>query len=327
MKIIDPHVHLFDLQQGEYHWLKNENPPFWPQKFRIQRTYSSTDLNLSDGLQLAAFVHIEAGFNNAEGHLEFAMLAEQNHKPMKAIGFIDITLAHDEFLVALKLQSDYAIAAGIRYIFESDVRALRNILENENAFNNLSFLAERNGIFELQCDVKNTEVVVLIYAFFSRIPTLSVVINHAGFAPLPRVAGATNDATYQLDYTNWKANMLLLSQLPKVAVKFSGFEMQQLFDSAASSAEESQANLHLLSNSSYPVSDLQDSLLHCLKAFGEENVMLASNFPLCTFTHNYQQYWQQMLALLTSLPDDRLSDHNALVYDNAKRIYGFNALS
>ena len=28
MKIIDPHLHLFDLQQGQYDWLKPENPDY-----------------------------------------------------------------------------------------------------------------------------------------------------------------------------------------------------------------------------------------------------------------------------------------------------------
>jgi L-fuconolactonase len=33
VKIIDPHIHLFDLQEGEYQWLKLENEPYSDAKF------------------------------------------------------------------------------------------------------------------------------------------------------------------------------------------------------------------------------------------------------------------------------------------------------
>ena len=46
MKIIDPHLHLFDLKQGDYHWLKEENPPFWPDKHLIKKSFKETDLTL-----------------------------------------------------------------------------------------------------------------------------------------------------------------------------------------------------------------------------------------------------------------------------------------
>ena len=45
MEIIDPHLHLFDLEQGNYDWLKPENPPAWPDKDQIRKNYSESDLN------------------------------------------------------------------------------------------------------------------------------------------------------------------------------------------------------------------------------------------------------------------------------------------
>jgi predicted TIM-barrel fold metal-dependent hydrolase len=345
MKIIDPHVHLFNMEQGDYHWLKATNPPFWAQKFRIARSYSDRDLSLSDGLQLAGYVHVEAGFNNDEGHLEFAMLAEKNSLPMKAIGYIDITLDHDAFLVALKLQADYTFARGIRYIFEGRTKDIQKVLDNPNTFQNLSFLAKHKGIFELQCDAKATESVVLLFAFFNKLPELQIIINHAGFPPLPSSTGAnaraasstqamanaitqnsglSDDANYQLAYTNWQANILLLSQLSNVAIKFSGFEMQQLIAHAFQDDESSLSTLQVQSYTSYPISDLMQALLHCIEAFGDENLMFASNFPVCTFTHSYDQYWQQMIALLKSIPEERSINKNALIFDNALRIYGLD---
>ena len=78
MKIIDPHVHLFDIAQGDYHWLKPDNSPFWSDKALINKTCVEGDLAFifetdlksepvfSSELELvlASFVHIEAGFDN-----------------------------------------------------------------------------------------------------------------------------------------------------------------------------------------------------------------------------------------------------------------------
>ena len=76
INIIDPHIHLFDLSQGDYHWLKSQNPPSWPDKVIIERNFDLDDLTNSlainltnDGdyndeligeVSLSGFVHIEA---------------------------------------------------------------------------------------------------------------------------------------------------------------------------------------------------------------------------------------------------------------------------
>ena len=70
MHIIDPHIHLFALAQGKYHWLKPENPPFWPDKYKICRNVTEQELSLTKPLHLDGFVHIEAGFDNERPHLE-----------------------------------------------------------------------------------------------------------------------------------------------------------------------------------------------------------------------------------------------------------------
>ena len=69
MKIIDAHLHLFDLQAGEYRWLSPDNPPFWPDKPVIAKNFSESDLVVSAPEQLSGFVHIEAGFDLSLIHI------------------------------------------------------------------------------------------------------------------------------------------------------------------------------------------------------------------------------------------------------------------
>ena len=61
---IDPHVHLFALQEGDYHWLKPNNPPFWPDKDVIAKSTYEHHLRRASKGKLTGFVHIEAGFDN-----------------------------------------------------------------------------------------------------------------------------------------------------------------------------------------------------------------------------------------------------------------------
>jgi len=60
LRVIDPHIHLIDLQQGRYDWLKEVHAPHWPDKAKIRRDFSEADLVLETSAALAGFVHIRA---------------------------------------------------------------------------------------------------------------------------------------------------------------------------------------------------------------------------------------------------------------------------
>jgi L-fuconolactonase len=310
-RIIDPHIHLFDLQEGEYLWLKAENPPFWPDKHIISKSYSDDALQKQSSFELAAYVHIEAGFDNQAGQREIANIEARASFPHRSVGFIDISLDTEEFMIQLGSQAQCKSTIGLRHIIE-DVELPKEItafslLENSNSYINLSLLAKHNGVFELQCDVNNRELVVQIFAFFQRLPNLQLVLNHAGFAPPAYESSQTEQLSAA--FMDWKANIQLLSKLPKIAVKCSGFEMMAR---------------------DYSVVQVQAVIANCIDVFGYENVMLASNFPLCEFSLSYEAYWLQLITVVESLSADKtlLPEHKkALYYDNAFRIYQFDKIS
>jgi predicted TIM-barrel fold metal-dependent hydrolase len=59
----------------------------------------------------------------------------------------------------------------------------------------------------------------------------------------------------------------------------------------------------------------------CIKVFSISRVMLASNFPLCLLSNKtYRQYWQDIVA--SPIIKHRSTEQkNALLHDNALRIY------
>lgn len=289
MKIIDPHLHLFNIEQGEYHWLKPENPPLWPDKKLINQSFSEDDLQLNNELTLAGFVHIEAGFDNKQPWREIAWLEENCQLPFKSIAGIDLSLNTSEFIKSIQHIKNFSSVVGVRDIL--DEKSV-DYLSNQQVVNNLRQLSDHQLIFELQMPLDNLHAVELLSTVLSVTQQLKVVINHAGWPPYQ------NDKTVSKDHNNWLKGLEILGRHPKCSIKCSGFE---------------------LTNRSYSKQWQMNVITTCLEYFGTKRVMLASNFPLCLLAKSYQNYWQQYQQNVLFSE----STLNNLFFINTKRIYQF----
>lgn len=288
MKIIDPHIHLFDLNNGNYHWLKDDNEPLWAEKKLIQRNFKEQDLLLTPPLILAGFVHIEAGFDNQQPWRELTWLEQHCVMPFKSIAFSDVSQVSDKFLSNINKLQCNASFSGIRYIFNNQTYTSKEI---KNIKENLRILANKEIIFELQLP-SNQAVFEQVLACLLIEPNLKIIINHAAFPPKLQEKAL---------YLRWLSNITKLSQRKNTYIKCSGWEMVN-----------KQYNMHYVLN----------IITTCLRLFGENNVMLASNFPLTLFTTSYQEYWQNLYKLLTD--NFTLKQSNNLCYSNAKHVYDLN---
>ncbi len=259
-KIIDPHLHFFALEQGQYHWLKPQNPPFWPDKQKINRSFSEQDLSLSPEFTLVGFVHIEAGFDNLNPWREINYLENNCLLPFKSIAGIDLTADPIDFKKKLTTLSQYKSFVGVRHILDENAK---NILNKPQAKKNLSFLAECSFIFELQYNVSNVEQHQAVMDILLSLPTLKCVLNHAGFSP----AAAPE---------NWQKHLLALAKHPNCWIKASGWEMLARH---------------------YPKEIMAKRLAFLAKTFAPDKIMLASNFPLVLFQKSYLACWQDYCAL------------------------------
>jgi len=288
-KIIDPHIHLFNLEQGEYLWLKSENPPFWHNKASIAKSFIEKDLTLKPEFELTGFVHIEAGFNNIEPWREIAYLEQACKLPFRSIAFIDLLLNEHAFKQHLQTLLRYKSVVGCRYIL--DDQAIQ-ILSAKQVLVNLNLLAEHNLLFEVQMPLFDLQAVSALLNVLSAQPKLKVIINHAGSPP------KNNKNRPQLT-THWREGIKQLAAFSQCAIKCSGWEMN---------------------DNNYVMEDVLNTVSECLTAFGDERVMLASNFPLCLFSKSYQHYWQDQQALLCEL---NLTAHQQqqLCFKNAQQHY------
>lgn len=281
-KIIDPHIHLFDLSKGQYQWLHPNNPPFWSDKHIIQKSFTERDLTLNSHFTLEGIVHIEAGFDNEFPIKEINLLKSTiTQTPFKVIAFIDMALPAKKFNAQLThLQSHCkSLLIGIRHIMEGDDI---DLIFNENILSNLTTLAEKNLIFEAQFEIHDLKSTEQLTYYANNLPNLKIVINHCGLV--------TKDK-----YHLWQRAVTILSSLSNIHIKCSGWEMD---------------------NRQYEQLWLQKIINHLINSLGENRIMLASNFPLCLFSKSYTDLWQSYLDL--NLPNNIWQ---AISFDNAKDIY------
>lgn len=307
-KILDPHLHFFDLEKGKYTWLRPQNPPFWPDKHIISKDIMPSQLVLNSEFEFIGGVHIEAGFNNELSHRELYWL-ENDIYPIapkytfKSIAYADIKKPNFVFCNQLKKMLIYPTFKGIRYIIEENKPVLSEL---KQVVDNLKFLECAGILLEIQVSFSDAIQTRSLLSLISLVPKLKLVINHAGLPPLgckesisgkSSVLNKDNKRSFS-EFQEWKITLARFAQLPNCFIKCSGFEMQN----------RDYTRQHVLEII---------SLVHEL--FGRERLMLASNFPLTLFSTSYAAYWQ----LLYDCAVDAQLNCEHLMHLNAKNLYGF----
>ncbi len=312
INIIDPHLHLFDRSCGDYHWLKTQNPPFWPDKSLIQQDFAIEELNntlqVSNKIKLAGFVHIEAGFDNAKPWRELEYIESIPCQKNRTIASINLLAPPEQFQASILRLQQYQSLIGTRHIFDEQAFT---ILADQNAQQHFANLNKGSDfIFELQLplsDESAINVMPLLMQTITKNSQLRFIINHAGFPPKMAPKDINGDA-----WLLWQKHISELAKYPNVLIKCSGWEMQDRH---------------------YKMSWFSEVTSFCINTFSIERVMLASNFPLCLLgkkvgkevgkklSHkSYVSYWQDILES-TVIKQCSENEKSALLYGNALHIY------
>lgn len=222
-KIIDPHVHFFNLQKGQYTWLQGAHPPAWPNLNKIKQPISVAELVKSSDFELAGLVHIEAGFDNDQPINELNWLTKHiKTMPYKAISFATINQPHSAFQMALQ-QLTHSSLVGIRDITQGHDASR---LLSPHCIDNLRHLSKLKLHFEAQFEVENIHISERLISYANQVTDLQIIINHTG---LPH------------NITDWYRGIELLALQPNIAIKFSGFELLTL-----DSKQQAQCFTHIL---------------------------------------------------------------------------------
>ena len=280
-KIIDPHLHLFNLQQGDYAWIKPQNPPFWSDKHLINKSFVEADTLLQPPNQLAGFVHIEAGFDNQQPWREIDWLEQHCTLTFKSVAFADITAStFGEHIDQLKQRKS---VVGIRHILDEQAE---EILSSTLIHPHFTLLAQAEFSFDAQLALTDDPAVEQLVVLANKHKTVRIIINHGGWPP------AHNDNSGS---EMWTQNLKKLAKSENIAIKLSGWEM---------------------SNRAWKPQQINNVILDCITILGDTRVMLASNFPLCLFTMSYADLWNTYAALpnVSSQCFEKITFGNAIAW-------------
>ena len=250
-KLLDPHLHLFDLENGNYHWLSDTSSPMWPEQQAIRKNFSTEDLCLDKPFCLEGFVHIEAGFDNDNPWREIEWLEASVDLPFKSVAYIDIT--SPRFFADLEKIIQYPSVVGVRYILDNNAA---KILSSDQVKANVALLERQGLLFEAQMSVDCIESVAALSLMMAEYPQLKVILNHCG---MPETL---NEA--------WMTGVMQLAQYPECYVKCSGWEML---------------------NREWDAEQIKPLISFVIRQFGLTRVMLASNFPVSLLRCSYADLW------------------------------------
>ena len=301
MNIVDAHHHLWDLElnRSGYPWLApDEHDRGWGDTSELKKTYSVARL-LDDahcaGVTLTGSVHIQANFDPARpvDETDWLQSLEDNPAnqglPNAIVGFAN--LAAPDLEAVLEGHCRASRFRGIRQVLNRHANPTHNRapcdwMQDEGWRAGFARLADFGLSFDAQIyHHQAAELAELARAN----PDVPVVIDHT---LLPIERDADNLAA-------WKDAVRLLSEVPQVMIKASGFGMVEREWTAAS---------------------MGPFVLHCINCFGPSRVMFGSNFPVDRLMASYEKVWSAFDAIVTGFS---LDERQEMFCNTARRFYRF----
>lgn len=245
MKIIDAHVHFWDLANKINSWVLRQSNSC------LHKNYLPDDLLKMCVNELMGVVHIEAHDSIIPTMIEVEWLNNKmkNYKiQYKHIAFVDITLPLYDFKKIIDQMAYHNNVVGIRHILSHSVKFNYNPNDNdlsshENIANNLEYLASNNLIFD--CQLYAHQISNILPAIVKS--NIITVIDHM----LLPAWDNHGDKDCQL----WQDKIVEISQHKNIYMKLSLLGiLQNKFDFAVRFCLENFAINRLVYGSNYPIS-------------------------------------------------------------------------
>jgi predicted TIM-barrel fold metal-dependent hydrolase len=254
--IIDPHMHLWDLDRHYYAWLQDTPLPNNPAGDMAPIAYRSYGLDdyLADtaGWNVVQAVHVECGLPPKDQLSETDWLQGLADTRGVIAGIVAGAWLEDAGVEPLlEAQAARPNVRGVRQIVSwhadpAKTYGDRDLLQDPAWREGYALLARHGLSFDLQLYPSQMAAAAELAAAHPDIP---VIVNHAGL-PTDR-----DDA----GLAAWRAGLALLAEKPNVSCKISGLAMV---------------------DRAWTVERLRPFVLRVIDTFGPERCMLASNFPV-----------------------------------------------
>jgi predicted TIM-barrel fold metal-dependent hydrolase len=289
-RMVDAHMHLWNLDHIRYPWLMppfsdsgpNGNVKTIATDYRLEHYFADTQ-----NACVNKVVHIEAGAHPEDALKEtkwLQTLADTTGFPQAIVAHAQLN--HPDLESLLAAHRTHKNLRGIRHIINWHPNPKltytpKNLLEDPAFTRGYRLLKKFALSFDLQIYPNQMQQA---YALAKANPDTAVIINHMGMPVDP-------------DREEWLQGMKLLSSLPQVSVKISGFGfIDRKWNFVAMSERVKQT----------------------IDFFGTDRVMFASDFPTDKLFNNFAQAFDTYNHITSSFSE---SEANAMFAENAERIY------
>lgn len=294
LRIVDPHVHLWDLSRARYGWLQDDplpNNPAGDMSPIARRDYLLNDYRADTSLwRVDKIVHVECGMPRGAQLAEtdwLQSLAEKGGFPQGIVAGAD--LLDPDLDALLEAHAARPNVRGIRQIvcWHADpVKTYndRDLLLDPAWEAGFSRLARHGLSFDLQLYPSQMKTAAEIG---ERHPDTPLIINHAG---LPTDRDPDGMAA-------WRDGLRRLAALPHAFIKISGLG---------------------ITDRAWSTDSIRPVIMECIDAFGTDRAMFASDFPVEKVHGTFDAFYSAFDAVTADFsPDER----DRLFAANAEIIY------
>ena len=291
MRIIDTHLHLWDLDKISLPWLNGEGEV-------LNRSYLLNDyekqIGHNEGYEIvgAIYVEVDSAPIDREKENQYAIdICKDSSTPVLGV-VLSGELKTSEFKKYMK-----------PYLEKNEVKGIRQVLHVPSAnpktclmtdfIENVRFLGGQGLIFE-GC-LRNEELGDL-FILAESCPETTIVLDHMGIVVPENIAEKNPTNEQKLYRSNWENNLKKLASLNNVFCKISGLNPTRDWD----------------------VDTLRPSVDCALDIFGEDRVMFASNYPVCNISTGINPWINALMEITESRGEDF---QKKLFYDNARNVY------
>lgn len=293
MRIVDTHVHVWDLEHYRLPWLDGEGPV-------LNRTWTPTDYMNEQhgdehGYRIDKAVYIEVDMAHAERPRENQLaigLVDDQSTPF-AGACISGDLTDPGFGDYIRAWAEHDEIKGVRQVLHVSSAEPGTCL-GETFLDNVRLLGKLGLVFE-GC-VRNPELHDLV-TVSEQCPDTTVVIDHMGIVDAD-VAGIEHPSGTDADYLDaWKRSMANLGSLDNVVCKVSGLNPTRPWDHRT----------------------LGRAVKVAFDSFASDKVMFASNFPVLNVAMSLDDWISAALDITSGLDE---AAREAFFAGNAERVYG-----
>ncbi len=294
IRIIDPHVHLWDLSRARYAWLQDDPLPHNPAGDMSPiagRNYGLDDYRADTaGWTVDKIVHVECGLPRGAQLAEtdwLQGLATDGGFPQGIVAGADLT--DPDLDALLEAHAARPNVRGVRQIVcwhadPAKTYTSRDLLLDPAWETGFARLARYGLSFDLQLYPSQMAAAA---ALADRHPDIPLIINHAG---LPTDRDAAGMAV-------WREGLRALAARPQVSIKISGLG---------------------ITDRTWSLQSTSPIVRECIDVFGVERAMFASDFPVEKVHGGFSDFYAAFDAITRHFSAD---ERDRLFAGTAEAIY------